>query len=136
MKSIFLTGVGAVGAIITALLGGWDAALGTLLIFMGIDYISGLVVAGVFHASGKSRSGALESAAGWKGLCKKGATLLVVLVAYRLDLLAGSTYIRDGVVIAFVANEAISIIENAGLMGVPIPAIITNAIDALKKEDK
>lgn len=118
---------------IASLFGGWDAALVTLLIFMGIDYVTGLIVAGVFHTSEKTENGALESRAGWKGLCRKGGTLLVVLVACRLDLMMGSNFIRDAVVIAFVANETISIIENAGLMGIPIPAVITRAIEVLKK---
>lgn len=76
----------------------------------------------------------MESRAGWKGLCRKGVTLLVVLVACRLDLLTGANFIRDAVVIAFIANEAISILENAGLMGVPIPVVITRAIDVLKNK--
>ena len=98
---------------------------------MGIDYVTGLMVAGLFHRSAKSETGALESRAGWKGLCRKGMTLLIVIIAHRLDLMLGTTVIRDAVVIAFVANETISIVENAGLMGVPIPAAITKAIDVL-----
>ena len=101
---------------------------------MAIDYISGLAVAGVFHASRKTDSGALESRAGWKGLCKKAMTLLFVLIAHRLDMVIGTTYIRDTVVIAFVTNELISIVENAGLMGIPLPPVITNAIDILKRK--
>lgn len=134
MKDMICAGIGAVGGWISWLLGGWDTAVVTLLIFMAIDYISGLAVAGVFHASRKTDSGALESRAGWKGLCKKAMTLLFVLVAHRLDLVIGTTYIRDAVVIAFVANELISIVENAGLMGVPMPAAIENAIDILQKK--
>lgn len=108
--------------------------LTTLLIFMGIDYLTGLIVAGVFHQSPKSEGGALESRAGWKGLCRKGVTLLIVLVGCRLDVVMGSNFIRDAVVIAFIANETLSIIENAGLMGLPIPAVITKAIEVLKKK--
>lgn len=134
MKDIICAGLGAVGGWISWLLGGWDSAVVTLLIFMAIDYISGLAVAGVFHASRKTDSGALESRAGWKGLCKKAMTLLFVLIAHRLDMVIGTTYIRDAVVIAFVANELISIVENAGLMGVPMPAAIENAIDILQKK--
>lgn len=134
MKSGILTGVGVVGGFIASLFGGWDAALMTLVIFMGVDYVTGLIVAGVFKKSTKSETGALESKAGWKGLCRKGVTLLVVLVACRLDLVIGSNFIRDAAVIAFIANELISIIENAGLMGVPVPAVITKAIDILKKK--
>lgn len=134
MKDIICTVLGIVGGAIASAFGGWDAALTTLIIFMAIDYATGLIVAGVFHKSGKSETGALESRAGWKGLCRKGVTLLIVLVACRLDLMIGSNFIRDAAVIAFVANEAISIIENAGLMGVPIPAVIIKAIEVLKKK--
>lgn len=140
MKDIVCAGIGAVGGAIAALFGGWSSAMATLLIFMAIDYITGMVVAGVFHKSGKSENGALESRAGWKGLCKKGMTLLFVLIAHRLDLSIGVSYMRDAVVIGFIANELISITENAGLMGVPLPAVITKAIDILKgkseKEDE
>ena len=58
----------------------------------------------------------------------------MVLVACRLDLVIGSNFIRDSVVIAFIANETLSIVENAGLMGIPIPAVIVKAIDVLKKK--
>ena len=134
MKSWFTTLIGVIGGFIASLFGGWDAALVTLIIFMAIDYITGLIVAGVFHNSEKTANGALESRAGWKGLCCKGVTLLVVLVACRLDLVMGSNFIRDAVIIAFVANETISIIENAGLMGIPIPAAIMRAIEILKNK--
>lgn len=132
MKEGICTAIGITGSFIASLFGGWDAALITLMIFMGIDYSTGLIVAGVFHKSKKTETGALESGAGWKGLCKKGVTLLIVLVACRLDLTMGSNFIRDAVVIAFIANETISIIENAGLMGIPIPTVITRAIETLK----
>lgn len=134
MKNTICAILGIVGSFLASLFGGWDAALITLLIFMVIDYGSGLVVAGVFHASSKTETGSLESKAGWKGLCRKGMTLLIVLIATRLDLVIGTTYIRDAVCIAYIVNETISIIENAGLMGVPIPAVITNAIEVLKKK--
>lgn len=134
MKTGIVTAVGVAGGFIASLFGGWDAALTTLLIFMGVDYATGLVVAGVFHKSQKSEDGALESRAGWKGLCRKGVTLLVVLVACRLDMVTGSTFIRDATVIAFIANETISIVENAGLMGVPIPEVVVKAIDILKQK--
>ena len=134
MRESICAAIGIVGGWIASMLGGWDSALATLLIFMAVDYVTGLIVAGVFHKSQKYASGALESRAGWKGLCRKGATLLVVLVAYRLDVTIGSDYIRNAVIIAFIANETISIVENAGLMGVPIPAVITRAIEILKEK--
>ena len=134
IKEGICTGIGVIGSIIASAFGGWDTGLVTLLIFMGIDYFSGLVVAGVFHKSNKTESGALESKAGWKGLCRKCMTLLFVLIAYRLDLALGVSYIRDAVIIAFIGNELISLVENAGLMGVPLPAVITKAIDILQKK--
>lgn len=136
MKNLFYTIIGVLGSLLTSLFGGWDDAIVTLLIFMAVDYITGLIVAGVFHASNKSPNGSHESRAGWKGLCRKGVTLLVVLVATRLDMAIGTHYIRDAVVIAFVANEALSIIENAGLMGIPIPKVIIRMIDVLKKHSE
>ena len=132
IKVTALSAIGVTGAFISTLFGGWDAALTTLVIFMGIDYLAGLLVAAVFHKSGKSEKGTLDSRASWKGLCKKGMMLLIVLIAVRLDLMIGTNYIRDAVIIAFVVNELISIIENAGLMGVPIPSVITKAIDVLQ----
>lgn len=134
MKHFICTGMGIAGSFIASFFGGWTAAMTTLLIFMAIDYASGLILAGVFHKSNKTESGALESKAGWKGLCRKCMTFLFVLVAYRLDIALGSSYIKDAVCIAFIANETISIVENAGLMGIPIPKVITNAIDLLKNK--
>lgn len=131
-KATVLTALGTAGGIMSSIFGGWDAALTTLVILMAIDYVSGLIVAGVFKRSPKSKNGGLESKAGWKGLCKKGMILLIVLIAVRLDLAMGTTFLKDGVVIAYIANETISIIENAGLMGIPIPAAIRKAIDALQ----
>ena len=135
MKEFICTALGVVGSFITTLFGGWSTGMITLIIFMVVDYITGLITAGVFKASAKSGKGGLESRAGWKGLCRKGVTLLVVLVAYRLDLLIGTNYIRDAVIIAFCANELISIVENCGLMGLPLPKVIIKAIDVLKSKE-
>lgn len=133
-KNILISIIGVIGSAIASAFGGWTTGLTTLVIFMAIDYVTGLIVAGVFHKSTKTETGTLESRAGFKGLCRKGAMLLVVLVAYRLDLAVGTAYIKDAVIIAFMANEAISIIENAGLMGVPMNDTIKNAIDVLQKK--
>ena len=107
-------------------------ALKTLCIFMAIDYASGIIVAAVFKSSPKTETGTLESRAGLKGLLRKVAMLCAVLMAYYLDQVAGTDFVRDATCLAFVCNEALSIIENFGLMGVPIPETITNAIDVLK----
>ena len=126
--------VGIVGGFIASLFGGWDDALMTLIIFMAIDYVTGLLVAGVFHKSNKTEKGSLESRAGFKGLCKKGMALLIVLIGARLDMTIGSNIIRDACVVGIITNELISIIENAGLMGVPVPAILVNSIEILRKK--
>ena len=128
--------VGAIGGFVAMAFGGWSDALITLIIFMSVDYITGLAVAGIFKKSKKSENGVLESRAGFKGLCRKGVALLIVLVAVRLDIIMHTSYIKDAVIIAFVANESISIIENAGLMGIPVPGIIARAIDVLRNESE
>ena len=135
MKNAICTTVGIIGSLIASLFGGWTASLTTLLIFMAIDYVTGLIVAGVFHKSPKTETGALESRACFKGLIRKFMILLFVLIGYRLDVAVGTSYIRDAVCIAFIANELLSIIENAGMMGIPIPPVISQGMDILKKMD-
>lgn len=135
VRSAICSAIGVLGSCVAYLFGGFDNAIITLLIFMIIDYITGLIVAGVFHKSNKTESGSLESKAGWKGLCKKGVTLLIVVIANRLDMQLGSNYIRDTVCIGFMLNELISIIENAGLMGIKLPAVLTKAIEILKQKE-
>jgi toxin secretion/phage lysis holin len=123
-----------IGSAIANALGGWDTALQVLLIFMAVDYITGLIVAGVFKKSSKSESGALESRAGLKGLIRKLASLLVVLVGVCLDRLVGGAYARVAAIIFFCANEGISILENVGLMGVPFPKFLKDALEVLRKK--
>ena len=122
---------GLAGGFIAAIFGGWDSALATLVVFMGIDFVTGLVTA-VMGKSKHSRSGALNSKAGWIGLAKKFCILLMVVVGVRIDILLGTTYIRDTVCISFCLNELLSIIENTTLMGIPYPPAIKKAIDVLQ----
>ena len=131
-KAVLMGGAAIAGGAISQAFGGWDAALISLLLFMAVDYLSGLIVAGVFQASDKSESGSLSSAACWQGLARKGMTLVIVLVAAQLDKVLGTAFVRDAVVIAYIVNETISIIENAGLMGLPIPDVIMQAIEQLQ----
>jgi len=135
LKQPLLAAVGSFGAAVVGLFGGWDGALMTLLIFMSVDYISGLTVAGVFKRSNKTANGALESRAGMKGLCRKGMILFIVLIAARLDMLVNTTYIKDAVVIAFIANEGISILENGALMGIPINKRLQKALELLQQKE-
>jgi len=109
-KAVLMGGAAVIGGMIGQAFGGLDAALITLLIFMAVDYVSGLIVAGVFHSSDKSETGALNSIACWQGLLKKGMTLVIVLVAAQLDKVLGTAFVRDAVVIAYIVNETISII--------------------------
>lgn len=125
---------GIIGSFIASLFGGWTTDLQTLILFMCIDFISGLLVAVLFKNSNKTATGTLSSQAGFKGLCKKCYILLMVLVAHRLDVTLATDYIKTAVIIAFIVNELISIIENAGLMGIPIPSVITSVIDVLRKK--
>lgn len=134
MKAGLCTAIGVLGSILVSAFGGWDAALKSLIIFMTVDYITGLMVAGVFHNSKKTATGTLESRAGFKGLCRKALILLFVLIAQRLDIMCEVDYIRNAVIIGFCANDLISIIENAGLMGVPLPEVIVKAVDVLQSK--
>lgn len=136
MRVYFCTTTGLVGGLIASLFGGWDIALQCLILFMAIDYISGLAVAGVFHRSPKTETGTLESRAGFKGLCRKAAVLCLVLMAHYLDLVIGADFARDAVCIGFIVNEGLSILENVGLMGVTYPDVIKRALDVLSKRQE
>lgn len=133
MKETICTVIGVIGGFISAIVGGWDSALVTLVIFMGVDFVTGFVTA----AMGKSKhteSGRLSSSAGWIGLAKKFCVLLLIVVAVRIDILLGTTYVRDAVCIGFCVNELLSIVENTSLMGIPYPPVLKNAIDVLQKQ--
>ena len=128
--------VGFFGGAFAAALGGWDTAAQALLIFMGVDVVSGLVVAGIFGKSGKTGGGALSSLAMWKGLARKLFTLVMVALAAELDRVLKTGIFRDATIIAYIANELLSIVENVGLMGVPIPAAIKKAVEILKDKEE
>ncbi len=134
MNKVISIIVGFFGSVIAGFFGGWTYAFQVLLILMAIDYVSGLVVAGVFKKSTKTKNGRLQSTYCWQGLAKKMMTIIFVGIGYQVDILLGISYVKDGICIAFVTSELISIVENAGIMGVPIPAIIMNAIDILKEK--
>ena len=134
MKQTVCTVLGAAGAFLAGAFGGWDAALAALLVCMGVDYLSGSIVALVFHNSSKTESGCYDSRYGLKGLCRKGLMLLFVLVAVQLDQVLGADYVRDGVCIGFCINETLSIVENLGLAGVPLPEAVTKALEQLQNK--
>lgn len=117
------------GGIASFLFGGWSAGLQTLLVFVAIDYLTGVVAAG--------KEGQLSSNVGMKGIAKKVMIFFVVAVAHQVDLLLGDGHVfRDAAATFYIANEAISILENAGRIGVPIPEKIHQAIETLKGREK
>ena len=134
-KTIYYTALGgasAVGAVIANSLGGWDTGLQTLVILMAVDYVTGVLCALVWKKSPKSTDGAFESNASFRGLIRKMVILLCVLVACRVDVYTGTDMARDAVILFFIANDGLTIVENLGIMGVPIPPAIQNAFAALK----
>lgn len=133
MKENICTAIGIIGAFFAALVGGWDSALITLITFMAVDFITGFVTA----AMGKSKhsvTGKLNSKAGWVGLAKKFCILLMVVVAMRVDILLGTTYIRDATCIGFCVNELLSIVENTSLMEISYPPAMIKALEVLQKK--
>lgn len=128
MKSLvnFLTGTVLTGVLY--LLGGWDIALQTLLIVIVIDYVSGICKA-IYNKK-------LNSKVGIKGIVKKFAYLLTVALAVELDQITGGTgAIRTLVIYFFVANDGISILENLGGMGIPLPNKLTEVLEQLRDEN-
>lgn len=133
IKNVILLVLAAVGTWIAKALGGWDSAMTTLIIIMAADYITGLMIAAVWQRSPKSSGGALESRAGFKGLCRKVLILLSVLIAHQLDVsLHSPGMIRTAVILFFIGNEGLSVIENMGIMGVPLPDIVRKSFEQLK----
>ena len=134
MKDAVSTVVGLAAGMLSGIVGGFDTPVLVLVVSMGVDYVTGLLVAGVFHASPKTSGGGLDSRVGWKGLARKFVTLLIVVIANLADILLEVHYIRDAAIIGFCANECISILEKAGLMGIRIPRVLTAALEKLSEE--
>ena len=132
----FVKGVGVwCSGVLLYFIGGFDLFLEALLVCMLIDYAMGLTIAGLYQRSKKSDSGGLDSFVGWMGISKKITSLLFIIVGVELQKTTGVPGIREGIIIALVLNELISIIENAGLMGIPVPNALIKAIDLLKEKD-
>lgn len=136
-KAIYLAILGAIaalGTVIAESLGGWDAGLKTLIIMMAIDYCTGILCALVWKKSPKTESGAFESKASLKGLIRKCAVLILVYIGALLDELTEQTIVRTAVIIFFISNDGFSVIENLGIMGVPMPEAIKNAFELLRNQ--
>lgn len=136
IKATFISAIGAIGSFIAQQLGGWTTDMRALIILMCIDVSMGFLIAAIWNRSSKSETGKLKSLSMWKGICRKGVTLLIVLVSHQLDTVLGMNYIRTAVIIAFIVDELISIIENANTMGVKMPTVITKAIELLKDREE
>lgn len=130
-KDIVSTIGGAVGGLVAVAFGGWSDGLLAFMVMMAIDYITGLMVAGIFKASPKTASGGLESRAGLKGLMRKIGMILFVVGAHYADIALGTAYFMNATIIGFIANELISILENACLMEIPMPESLKKAIDIM-----
>lgn len=136
IRAMFYGTVCVIGGVLGNFLGGYDKLTKALIICMLLDYISGMILAAIFKKSSKTETGGLESNAGLKGLAKKIFILFIVAIAYQVDIILNSSFIRNAVILGFIANEILSLMENGGLMGIPMSPVLTNAIDILKKKSE
>lgn len=128
MKNIISFIISTLATTIVYYLGGWDIALQTLLIIIVLDYITGVCKA--IHNK------KLNSEIGLRGIIKKVGYLIIVAVSVILDRIAGNTgAIRTLVIYFFVANEGISILENWGGMGLPLPQKLTDVLEQMKNDN-
>ncbi|PGN58744.1 holin [Bacillus cereus] len=110
-------------------LGGWDAMLQILVTMAAIDYLTGVIAAGY--------NGELKSKVGFKGIAKKVVLFLLIGVAAQLDTAFGShSAIREATIFFFMGNELLSLLENAGRMGIKLPSALTNAVEILGGKQK
>lgn len=127
MKQFINSVLAAIATGAVYLFGGFDVALNCLLIAIVLDYLTGIIKAYIKKE--------LSSEVGLKGILKKVGVLIVVMLGVLVDRVTGETgAVRTLVIYYFVANEGLSIIENLGAAGVPIPAKLKKALKALKKE--
>ena len=134
MRENIIYAFSIIGGFISSLIGGFDIVITTLIIFMTIDIITGIILAGVFKNSPKTESGRINSQAIFKGIFKKFGVILCIVVSTYLDKISGSDSIRNIVSFWFIASEGISILENLGSMGVPIPQKLKDTLEVLKGE--
>jgi toxin secretion/phage lysis holin len=125
-KEIFKTIIAVVGSFLSYILGGWDTILSILVYFMAIDYLTGLISAFIQHS--------LNSQIGFRGILRKSTIMLILIMAVLLDrLLNDSTWVfRTLVCYFYIANEGISILENCGKSGLPLPPKLLKTLEQLK----
>ncbi len=125
----FKVTVGIISAIVSealsATLGGWDVWLQTLVLFVILDYISGVMAAAVQKK--------LNSEIGYKGIIKKVFIFILVAVAFKLDMLFGTDAMRIAVIGFYLGTEGLSILENAGKANLPLPEFLTKALQQLRE---
>ena len=136
VKQVISLVIGALTTGILKVIGKPTQDLKILLLLMVIDLIVGFTVSAVWHKSSKTKSGKVSSKVMFKGIVKKILTLVLVVVAYQIDILLGYGIIRHVVIIAFIVQEIISIIENITITGIKAPDIITKALDVLERSVK
>lgn len=129
-----LKGICLVAGMIAGLYGEWTAALTILAVMMAVDYITGVLVA-ITGKSPKTDGGGLSSKVGFVGIAKKGFIMLIVLVATQLDKAIGNTSMvfQTATIFYYIANEGLSILENADLMGVPFPRWIKEKLETMRE---
>ena len=128
-KTTITLATAEVCTILYFIFGEFDIALQCLLVFIALDYISGLIKAYCTKT--------LSSKIGFKGILKKVGILAIVALSVSLDRLGGDTgAIRALVIYYFVANEGLSVLENLAEAGIPIPNSIKKALKNIKKEYK
>jgi len=135
-KNVILFALSMLGSFVVEFLGGVDTVLIALLLFMAVDYITGMTVAFIFHKSKKTQGGGASSKEGFKGIVKKICMLLLVGLAHELDIIMGVDYTRAMAILFFIGNEGLSVLENMGLMGVKYPAFLIKALEALRDEEQ
>ena len=136
LKSIVSIVTGTIGSLLINLIGKPTDDLIILIVLMIIDLIVGFLISAIWQKSSKTDSGKLSSSVMFKGIIKKFFTLVIVVIAYQLDILLAMNVIRHIVIIAFIVEEVLSITENIAITGIKIPAVITKALDVLEKEVK
>ena len=131
-----LKGLAALGGAIAGFFGGWSVTLNVLVAVMGIDYATGVLVA-ASGRSDKTESGGLSSKAGFIGLAKKGFIMLIILLATLLDRVAGNNALvfQTAAACYYIANEGLSILENAARMGIPFPEALRTALEGMKQKE-
>lgn len=134
VQYIFYTVVGLIGGTVSQLLGGFDNLIQTLIMFMTIDILMGVMFSLILKRSGKSVTGAYNSSIFIQGIFKKFGVLVCIIVAVRINMLLGVTYIRDGACIIFIVNEGLSILEQVGNTGVKVPKLLTDSLDVLRQK--